>query len=583
MRYSLGIPFLACALALASAQQPSASKPSSGTSSSSPNPATAQEPTSNVHPGAGLTDAGSGSITLESSEALFDIATTLNACGYDSDLANSNPVRAEVRTDVAAAVAESPAARSSQDAVCAYIHDHQLSDPGRTLAQFISLALYLNAPPQLTPIADQTEIPPDALQVINILPLLRSFAGAANLHVIWLKHHAQYEAIAARLHDPVYTLYQGTNIYLKIPFSSYSDRRLLILVEPMLAPSAPNARIYATDYIVVTSPNAAGAVRMDQIRHLYLHYTIEPLVYARASSMQRLTPLLKPVQDAPLDYIYKTDVVALVTECLIKAIEARNLDTGLAKPVRPTGTRARVDLARYDEEMASYDREAETIRRKQVDLEMRQGWTMTEYFYNQLIELEHNPEGLNETMGQMVYGMDVERERHHDEQIRFLPEGSGEYVKRAPRVPTGMMLAEKMMLEGHLDEADSMADKALADPKQDHAQAMYLKARVELMQGDPETSKTHFEEVLKTARDPHTAAWAHIYLGRLYDIKEPTERAAAVTEYKAALTVPGVPQDARAAASGGLKMPFSVPKVKHQEDEPLDPSGKAEKESYKPE
>ena len=140
--------------------------------------------------------------------------------------------------------------------------------------------------------------------------------------------------------------------------------------------------------------------------------------------------------------------------------------------------------------MASYERESEQLRRKQVDLDMRQGWTMTEYFYGQLIELERNPEGLNESMGQMVYGMDVDRERHHDEQIQFLPEGSGEYVRRAPRAPTGMMLAEKKMLEGDLDGAEQIADKALADPKQDHAEAMYVKARVVLMQGDPASSKT---------------------------------------------------------------------------------------------
>ena len=479
-----------------------------------------------------------------------------NACGYDADLAHSSPIRAEVRADIAASVKDSAAAQASQDAICKYIQDHQLNDKGRELAQYVSLALYLNPPPKLSPIADQTEMPPDALQVVNILPLLRSFAESTDLHAIWLKHHAEYDAITTRLHEPVTQLVLGTNVYLKIPVSSYSDRRLLILIEPMLAPNAPNARIYATDYVVVTSPSASGDVRMDQIRHLYLHYTIEPLVYARANSMSRLTPLLKPVEEAPLEYVYKTDVVALLTECLIKAIEARRMDTGVAKPVKPEGTRARAELARYDEEMASYERESEQIRRKQVDLDMRQGWTMTDYFYGQLIELEHNPEGLNESMGQMVYGMDVDRERHHDEQIQFLPEGSGEYVRRAPRVPTGMMLAEKKMLEGDLDGAEQIADKALADPKQDHAEAMYVKARVVLMQGDPATSKTDFEEVLRTAKDPHTKAWAHIYLGRLYDIKEPAERNAAIGEYHAALSVPGVPQDARAAANGGLKNTF---------------------------
>jgi hypothetical protein len=111
---------------------------------------------------------------------------------------------------------------------------------------------------------------------------------------------------------------------------------------------------------------------------------------------------------------------------------------------------------------------------------------------------------------------------------------------------------------------------------------MYVKARVELLEGDPETSLNDFRDVLKTAKDPHTQAWAHIYLGRLYDTKEPAERSAALAEYKAALNIPGVPQDARAAAGKGLQTPFSVPKLKHEGEEPLDPSGKAEKQSYKP-
>ena len=124
-----------------------------------------------------------------------------------------------MRADIAASVKDSANARTSQDALCRYIQDHQLNDKGRELAQYVSLALYLNPPPSLSPIADQTEMPPDALQVVNILPLLRSFAESADLHSIWLKHHAEYDAITTRLHDPVTQLVLGTNVYLKIPVS----------------------------------------------------------------------------------------------------------------------------------------------------------------------------------------------------------------------------------------------------------------------------------------------------------------------------------------------------------------------------
>ena len=550
-------------------------------SSSSSSPGSAVQDSSRATR-VGQPEAGGSAITLETSEALFDLAAGLNACGLDADLANSHPVRAEIRADIQAALEESALARTSRNALCKYVGEHELADKGRNLAQYVSLALYTSPAPKLTPIADETEMPPDALAVLNILPLLREFANQVSLHAIWLKHRAEYDAIVAKVHDPVTQAILATNIYLKVPVSSYDGRRLLILVEPMLPPNTPNARIYSSDYVVVTSPSLAGAIRIDQIRHLYLHYEVEPLVYARTASMERLTPLLKPVKDAPLDYVYKTDIVALLTECLIKAIEARTMDVGFAPPAKPKGTRARLDLARYDEELASYERQAEVVRRKQVDLDMRQGWVMVDYFYNQLMSGERAPEALSERMGQMVYGMDVGRERHHAEQIQFLPEGSGEFVRRAPRTPTGMMLAEKKMLDGDLSGAMAIADKALADPKSDHAEAMYVKARVELMQGDPEESEAGFQEVLKTSANPRTKAWAHVYLGRLNDIRDPAERALAVTEYKAALAEPGVTPDAKAAADKGLKAPFTVPKTVHREELPLDPSGKAEKEAYKP-
>jgi tetratricopeptide (TPR) repeat protein len=298
--------------------------------------------------------------------------------------------------------------------------------------------------------------------------------------------------------------------------------------------------------------------------------------------MQRLTPLLKPAAAAPIEFAYKSDVVALVTECLIKAIEARTMDVGFAPPAKPANTRDREAEEHYTVQLAAYQRSAEVVRRKQADLDMRQGWVLTDYFYTQLQSFEHSPDSLGETMGQMVYGMDVERVRHQAEQIDFLPVGSGELVARVSQAPTGMMLAEKMMLEGKLDAAEAIADKALADPKADHAEALYVKARVSLLENDPETSFNQFEQILAVSREPRTSAWAHIYLGRLYDIKTPAQRGRAVAEYKAALQVPGIQPDATAAAENGLRKAFSVPKVVHEDEEPLDPSGKAEKEAYRP-
>ncbi len=573
MRQFSFFAILCAALAVGAAAQNSSS------SSSSKGDAAAQE-RSSARVRAGLVETTGSGITLESSESLFDMAAALNACGYDADLADSDPVRAEVRADMTAAIAESTEAKRSASELCSYIQLHTLSNPGRSLAQYVSLALYLGPPPALERTADETDMPPDALDVVNILPLLRDFAKEISLHAIWLKHHAEYEAITDKIHDPVTKMILTTNVYLKVPVSSYDGRRMLILVEPLLAPNAPNARIYSLDYVIVSSPTAAAAVRMDQIRHLYLHYEIEPLVYAKSQSMMRLTPLLKPVQTAPLDFVYKTDVVALVTECMIKAIEARTLDVGKA-PAMPSN-KERAESSRYEEELASYERQGEAQRRKLVELDMRQGWVLVDYFYDQFRLLERTPEGLNDAMGEMVYGMDVGRVQHQAMQIAFLPTGSNEFVTKVKPAPSGLMLAEKKMLSGDLPGAELLADKALADPTQDHGEAMYLKARVILMQGDPEESFNGFEDVVKTSKNPRTLAWAHVYLGRLYDIKQPVERDHALAEYKLALATPGILPDAKTAAEKGLKTPFEVPKVAHSEEEPLDPTGKAEKEAYKP-
>ncbi len=511
----------------------------------------------------------------------------LNTCGYDSDLAASTPVRAKIREEINAAVAASAAARTSRDALCSYVREHTLADGGLNLAQYISLSLYLSPPPELTPTVDETELPPDSTQVVNILPLLRTFAEDIHLHAIWIEHRPEYEELTARVHDPLTKMILNTNIYLQLPVSSYDGRRFLVLLEPMLAPSATNARIYANDYIVVASPagNPLGAVHMDDIRHTYLHYEIEPLVYARAQAMERLQPLLKAVQDAPLEFTYKTEIVPLITECLIKAIETQTMDVGLPKPQRPVEVKQRADIERYDAEMSAYDRQAEAVRRKAVDLAMRQGWVLVDYFYGQIGVMEKEGISLKENMGQMVYGMDVERERHKDQQIVFLPEGSHDVLRRATTQLTGLQLAEMKIFKGDLTGAAEIANKVLADPNGDHAQAHYVLARVNLMQRQPGAAIGDFQEVLGTSKDPRTLAWSHIYLGRLYDVMPDREKA--VAEYQAALTVRDAQPDTKAAAEAGIKQPFVAPKTQHptpdeSDDAPLDPSGKAEKDAYRP-
>jgi tetratricopeptide (TPR) repeat protein len=193
----------------------------------------------------------------------------------------------------------------------------------------------------------------------------------------------------------------------------------------------------------------------------------------------------------------------------------------------------------------------------------------------------------------MVYGMDVQRELHKDLQVTFRPQGSNDLVRRVPRQLKGLDLAEMKLLKGDVDGAQVMADDALKANPND-VQANYLAGRIELIQGNPDDALVHLNKTLTLAKEPRTLAWAHIYLGRLWDIArdpdhpdvERPERPKAIAEYKAALTVRDALPDTKAAAEKGIKEPFALPKREQQntepDDAPLDPSGKAEKDAYRP-
>jgi len=534
-------------------------------------------------------------VTLETSEPLFTLAAALNACGYDAGLAESDPVRLKVREQMNQELAASAAARDARDAVCFFIRQHALTDTGREVAQYISLALYLSPAPELALTVELPDLPPEAAPVVEILPLLRAFAEAVHLNAIWIANRPEYEALIDRIHEPLTKAVLDTNIFLRLPVSSYDGRRFLVLLEPMLAPEETNARYNGTDSVVVVSPRAGQpeTVPMDLIRHTYLHFLIEPLVYTRTSSINRMLPLLKPVQKAPLEFTYKSDIVALLTECLIKAVEAQTMDVGIPVPVKPGSLRERADQERYEAEMSVYDRQAEVVRRRRVDLDMRQGWVLVDYFYGKLGQMQKDGTSLKDNMGPMVYGMDVERERSHDQQIAFLPTGSGgDVIRRTPRPLAGLDLAESKLMKGDVDGAGEIADAALkANPA--NPQALYLLGRINLMQGDADEALDHLTQTVKLSHDPRTVAWAHIYLGRMYDIAQTPQREKALAEYRAALANRDSQPDTKAAAERGIQQPFALPKrtatssdqqdnAAPADDAPLDPTGKAEKEAYRP-
>ena len=508
-----------------------------------------------------LIDPAGPTVTLISAEPVFLMAAALNSCGYDEGLSQSAPVRKQVRDEIDHALTQSENARAKRDALCLFIAQHRMTGTEEDIAQYVSLALYLSPPPEIEITAPLTEMPPDATQVAEVVPLLKDFVAAVDLHGIWLTVHHIYDEEADMLHDPLSQMVVATNLYLKMPAEAYGGRRFIVIIEPMLSPSTVNARIYGTAYVVVVS-SVSGKIPMADVHHTYLHYVIDPLLLSESNAIDQEQPVLKAISDAPLDYRFRSDTMALNIECLIKAIEARTMDTGIPVYKIPANV-DRSDLPRYERERQIDLDKVEAARRAAVEHDMAEGFVLTEYFYTQMVQFEKNPAGLKDTIGEIVFSMDVSTEVRRARQITFDKVADQDVLQRSkPHQITGLDLAEAQLANGDVAAAGAIAQKVL-DAKADSpasiadsAHADFILARVALMTGHPEQAIDDFQKTLATSKEQRLLAWSHIYLGRLLDLE--CNRDEAVAEYKEALVVRDGQQDTRLAAERGINTAFAV-------------------------
>ena len=544
---------------------PAATGQSHSSSSASSNPQAG--PTFAREKAPTLVDPAGDAVQLLDSEQLFMMASALNACGYDDGLAESDPIRRQMRDEVAKALAASEDAREARDNICLYIAQHKMTGTVKDISQYVSLALYLTPWPALETSAELPQMPPDSTQVVEILPLLKEFAKTADLNGIWLTHRHTYDEEVNHLHDALTQMIVTTNYYLKMPASTYDGRRFIVLVEPQMNPHTINARVYGGDYVVVVSPEVVKSadgtthepIRMTDVRHTYLHYLIEPLLYSRSTAMDRFLPILKEVKNAPLDYRYRSDIVELTIECLIKAVEARTMDTGIPAYVAPKDER-REDFTAVEIARNAVNQKMEQVRVARVRHEMSQGYVLTAYFYEQMIRFEKDPASLRDTIGELVYGMDVDHETHRAREVTFDAQADDDVLRRtAPRKLTGLDLAEARLEAGDLPTAAAMAREALTvapgGQAVDTGRANFILARVDIMTRRPEQALDEFEKAAATAKETRILAWSHIYLGRMMDLS--CRREDAVSQYKEALAVRDGEQDTRIAAERGLKKAYA--------------------------
>lgn len=479
-------------------------------------------------------------ITLDTSETIFTVLAAMNTCGYDADLNASDPLRTTIRDEIQKVLRQSPNAQETAASMCLWYEAHRTSGAAHDLSQYISLSLYLEGPPNFLPRVKEDDLPPDAAVISNFSKQLELFYNAAQIHTIWMRHRLNYAALVERYHDPLAKMVFDNDIYLKMQSGGYLGRTFTVYLDYLGDPDQVNARNYGTDYYVLVfpspDPHSPAPLKMEEIRHAYLHYLLDPLAEKNFVSIKRVEPLLKSVQRAPIEESFKSDISLLVTECMIRAIE-----------IRTTGTK----------------RTVEAMRTQAVDDAVKQGYILTRYFYSAFVKFEKDPSGLRTVYAQMIDEIDLKAEQKAAADVEFAQVTAPELVQLS-RMEDRRMLstAEQRLAAGDAKGAQELAQEAIDRKIGDQGRALFILAQVAVANKNRDGAQENFQKAIQASKDPKVLAWSHVYLGRILDMKE--DREAALNEYRSALTVGSALPEVKQAAERGLQQAYEPP-VKPQQ------------------
>jgi hypothetical protein len=437
----------------------------------------------------------------------------------DASYVAGDPLRDAVRQHVAA---KKPAVLPE---LRTFFYQHRKPDPAANLAQYISFALVHDEPPRFKPLLFGSEAPPDVQELGAFYGLLVRFYEEADIDDLWRKMQPRFEQEIARYHEPVSRAILEANAYLRNPTSGYMGRRFQIYVDLLAPPNQVHTRSYKDEYFIVVTPSAEP--RIDDIRHAYLHYVLDPLATKYAAKVMRVRGLGDFAEAAPaLEETYKSDFLLLATECLIKAVEAR-LDK------RPAD----------------------------VQQAFAEGFVLAPYFFESLPAYEKQEAAMRLYLPDALDAIDVRKEDKRIAQVKWADSRATRKVASAPApsqpaaTPAEQALeaAEKVYASRDLDKAREqfLALVRQTDDRRIHARAYYGLARVAALKNEPELAEQLFRKTLELSPDPHTHSWAEIYLARLAEGYGEREQAA--QHYQAALGIEGAPPGARQAAEQGLQ------------------------------
>lgn len=461
---------------------------------------------------------------LDASPTLFAVMAAINAAGYDTDVSspNNSPLRDTIRKELASRnIPSLPALKS-------FYLEHRKSDPTANLNQYISFALSVNAPPDFDRKGREVDMPPDAAALNGFGPLLERFYNEAGIENLWNESQPAFEEAIARYHEPVSDAVLLVNSFLRNETSGASGAFFQIFIDLLGAPNQIQTRNYGRSYYVVITPSAEP--RIHDVRHAYLHYLLDPYATRHEELVMRSRGLSDHAQRAPaLDSSFKSDYPMLVTESLIKAIEAR------------------------------LDKQPALVQEAMVE-----GYILTAYFAEQLPAYLKQEQAMRFYYPEMLTAIDLKREDKRLAQIEFIEQAPVRQAKviEPPRPPEPkgasktLAHAEQFYTDRNLGAARELFLKALEETgdRALHAKAYYGLGRIAAREKNPELAERLFEKTLEAGPEPQVKAWTLVFLARLSDAAG--ERKQAVRRYREALAVEGASPAAHAAAEDGVQRSF---------------------------
>ncbi|HTS11511.1 MAG TPA: hypothetical protein VMH00_05285 [Candidatus Limnocylindrales bacterium] len=480
-------------------------------------------------------------ISVEYSQQIFTTMCALDAAGFDADESTlaEMPSRLKLRADLLKM--QGPAT----DAVRKFYRSHALVDPGENLSRYITFALVAGPPPDFTFIYDRDVLPPDVLNLEDFQEILANFYREAHLAARWSSVEPEYERARAEYDAPVRRIVMVTNGYLREVLKASRGRTFTVYVEPLVG-NRINFRNFGDTYAIVVGTPAN--LPLDAVQHAYLHFMLDSLPLRYRKEVQAKSALLNIAARAPrLPVDYRDDFVSFADECLIKAVELR------LRKLTPE---------QLDSAMTDADRSGFILVRPMVE---------------QLQKFEKAEPSMTYYFPELIAGIDVAAEQKRLQGITFAAADATPPQKHQMTSATSSPSSEDRLLADG-DRAIAMKDPTTAkaafskvlETSPNQPRALYGFAIASILDQDPDNAKKYFEKVITlsapsgggqtaTAVDPGLLAWAHIYLGRLFDIDDPPDRTAAIQEYQAALAVVGAPEAARVAAQRGVESGYKPP------------------------